>query len=607
MSFKYKFILSFVILEVFFILLIISINFVAINNSSSKLINEKIESNLSFFEQLLKVPLSIYDIATMDNLVEKTDELDYINTVIVLDNQNRVVSSKYEYIYLPKEEILKIKSSKTIFNKNKSYEIRYKQIYEDNIYLGSFYIIFDTSSDRIFIENNKKNTIILVFLEIILSTLLAFFLGKNLTSILTDLSLKAYKIGKSKKVIIPYLNRKDELGILANSMNMMQEEIAKRRKKLKAYTNILKKQRVELIQANKAKDDFLANMSHELKTPLNSINIISSIMMKNKNTSLNEQQVKNLKIINDCGKNLLALINDILDISKLEAKELKLDCQNINLCENMEKIKDMFLPQIEEKGLNINYFCKIESTINSDITRINQILINLLSNAIKFTHKGTISFIIEEQDKDIKFTIEDEGIGIPKDEQKFIFERFKQVDSSTTRKYYGTGLGLAISKELVALLNGKLILESQENIGTKFIFFLPKKNSCLLDKKEVIEIKYNNLNNIIKEHINSVLIFSKEPLSLFSIVIELKKMYEVIQVGSMQDFFDKMKKNTYTFVIIDSYEQDLEKLKEVSKFNTQKFILVSSNINDFNINAEFFCSKPIIKEKFFQKLKEKKF
>ena len=200
-------------------------------------------------------------------------------------------------------------------------------------------------------------------------------------------------------------------------------------------------------ELSRAKDEFLANMRHELKTPLNSINLISSILLKNKKGNLEGKDLDSIKVINNSGNDLLFLINDVLDISKLEAGEIKLKFVDIKLCEFIEELYKNFKVQMDEKKLDFTVDCDSSiGYIYSDEDRIKQIIKNLLSNALKFTKSGQISIKVRLNNDFLNIEVKDTGIGISKDKLEFIFDRFKQADASITRKYGGTGLGLSISK-----------------------------------------------------------------------------------------------------------------------------------------------------------------
>ena len=572
MSFKYRFILSFVLLEIFFILLIVSMNFVTINDSSKKLINQKIESNIAFFDKMTHVPISIYDLANLDDLIHETASLDYINSIIILDTQNRVLSKSYNFKSLTEEQILLSKENKSILEENATFEIRYKEIKNNDTLLGSFYMIFDTSVSSRFIYENKKNTIYLILFEILFATFLSYIIGNRLTKALTKLSKVAEDIGENKETDIPFQNRKDEIGILSQSMNQMQIDLKQRNERLEDFTKELHQQKEELELANKSKDDFLANMSHELKTPLNSINVISSIMMKNTKKTLNEEQVKNLSIINNCGNDLLFLINDVLDISKLEAGEITLDKETIDLKITMNSIYEMMKPQMDEK--NINFIFDYDDNIGmiySDKQRIKQIVKNLLSNAVKFAANGVVKFFISNHVDFVYITVEDNGIGIANDKLENIFDRFKQVDESSTKNYGGTGLGLTICKELVILLGGDISVRSEVNMGTSFRMSIAKNTDKLDDNIKNEKLILNDL----KTH--KILVLNNDPVSFFKLIISLQKMNTTVQSNNTVNFLDDYKSNQdANLAIIDTSSIDKINLEKIILKIPIKFILIYS-------------------------------
>ncbi|WP_072681904.1 ABC transporter substrate binding protein [Arcobacter sp. LA11] len=386
--------------------------------------------------------------------------------------------------------------------------------------------------------------------------------------------------------------------------------------KIREYSLKLDSQNKELIEANKSRDDFLANMSHELKTPLNSINIISSVMMKNKDEKLNNEQVKNLKVINSCGQDLLFLINDVLDISKLEAGEIIINYQVFDFYECMNKLKNMIEPQATKKGLTL--VLKYESDvrlINSDEQRIAQILKNLLSNALKFTQKGEIRIIVKDSNNFISICVEDDGIGIAKEKLDSIFDRFKQVDGSTSRIYGGTGLGLSICKELANLLKGSIDVQSVLNVGTKFILNLPKNTNKANEKENIEKPKTVNnykkektledLDGKIKEEKKNILIFNNDPISYLKIIVKLKNDYEVTQINNEKDLFEELEnKNNYSHIIIDTNNLNLEELEKINPQN--KLILIVEKEKELSKNllknASYTYNKPLNTEDFIENI-----
>lgn len=596
MSFKYRFIVSFVLLEVFFIVLIVSVNFIAINNSSNKLIKEQIESNITFLEEMLKVPLSIYDLATIDNLLYKTEELGHIDSIVVLDSNKKILSKVYNFKHFSLDKLITFEKDFKYEINDENYEIRYKEIKEDETQLGSIYIVFDTSENKQFISKNIRNTLSIIFLEILLSTLLSYLIGSRLTRMLTNLSDIAKEIGETKTPEIPYKNNKDEIGVLANSLNKMQFDLKTRREKLKLLTKDLKEQKEELILANKAKDDFLANMSHELKTPLNSINIISSVMSRNKKENLSEKDVYNLNMINKCGHDLLYLINDVLDISKLEANQIVLNKEDINLKLLIKDITETFKPQLTNKNLELKV--SVEDSIqfiHNDKQRIKQIVENLLSNALKFTARGKIEVSLKDKNNFVEIVVKDDGIGIEKDKLEHIFDRFKQAEESTSRRYGGTGLGLAICKELSILLGGDIKVESVLGKGSIFKVFIAK------NEKEIKTLGNSNEKDDLntKEKRKTVLFLNKNPINLFKTIVGLNQYLKVEQVGSIDDFIEAKKRKNYDFYIIDVADEDIEKIEKIKE--KEVLLLVDKNkiVNSllkFKTISKTLDSKEIIKQ-----------
>ncbi|HEY8894912.1 MAG TPA: ATP-binding protein, partial [Niastella sp.] len=236
----------------------------------------------------------------------------------------------------------------------------------------------------------------------------------------------------------------------------------------------------ELTQITKYKSEFLANMSHELRTPLNSILLLSRLLTENQANNLTNDQIEYANVIQTSGKGLLTLIDEILDLSKIEAGKMELEYTDIRISELANELQSLFQPLATEKGIGFTVETENELplSIETDRMRLNQILRNLLSNALKFTKKGSVKLIIQKKGNDFWFTVKDTGIGIPHEKQAIIFEAFQQADGSTRRQYGGTGLGLSISRKLAQLLNGEIVLTSETGKGSEFTLMLPaEKNS----------------------------------------------------------------------------------------------------------------------------------
>ncbi len=270
----------------------------------------------------------------------------------------------------------------------------------------------------------------------------------------------------------------EELRVQQEELQQANQELEERSRLLQDRNGEILHKAQELELSTKYKSEFLANMSHELRTPLNSILLLSRLLKDNDDNNLSEDQVEYASVINLSGNGLLNLIDEILDLSKIEAGKMGLEFQEVDLQELLEELTGMFLPMVKEKGLVLKMTIdeKVNPLMVTDKMRLDQILKNLISNAIKFTTIGGVTVRISEaaQRGVLKFTVTDTGIGIPEAKQKLIFEAFQQADGSTKRKYGGTGLGLSISRELTKLLHGNLTLQSTPNEGSCFILFIPQ-------------------------------------------------------------------------------------------------------------------------------------
>lgn len=306
-------------------------------------------------------------------------------------------------------------------------------------------------------------------------------------------------------------------------------------------------------ESTKLKEAFLANMSHEIRTPMNAIIGFSDILVKRK---LGEQEKEYVKIIKSAGEKLLTIINDILDISKIEAGMMTFEENSFSVKDTFKSLNVMLMEKANEKNIELLFSCdkNVPDVLLGDHTRLTQIIINLTSNAIKFTEKGRVyvhAKVRQLMDKIIllEFSIKDTGIGIPKDKLEQIFERFRQAESHTTRKYGGTGLGLSIAKQLVELQGGTLSVESELNMGSVFSFCIPYK----ITKQTQPKLAISKKNYIMKDMINlNILLVEDNKLNvklILSLFSENNLKLVVAENGKIG--IEKIKETGFDIILMD--------------------------------------------------------
>jgi len=274
-------------------------------------------------------------------------------------------------------------------------------------------------------------------------------------------------------------------------LELQQAELEQTNAQLEAQTQLLEAQRddinrsksalesqaIELQRASQYKSEFLANMSHELRTPLNSSLILAKLLADNPDSNLTAEQVRYAETIQSSGNDLLTLINDILDLSKIEAGQMEMHPEWFRVSQAVDDLNRTFKPVADQRNLSLRMQVQpgAPEMLSTDRMRLEQILKNMLSNAIKFTEKGEVSLTVSSaQNGQVSFAVTDTGIGIPDSQQQIIFEAFRQADGTTNRKYGGTGLGLSISRELTRRLGGQIHLASEPNTGSTFTITIPQ-------------------------------------------------------------------------------------------------------------------------------------
>jgi HAMP domain-containing protein/CheY-like chemotaxis protein len=268
----------------------------------------------------------------------------------------------------------------------------------------------------------------------------------------------------------------EELEEKAHQLTEQKAEVEKKNRQVELARQELEEKAEQLALTSKYKSQFLANMSHELRTPLNSLLILSRQLADNAEGNLSDKQIRYAETIRQAGTDLMTLINEILDLAKIESGTMAVEVGAVRFVNLRDYVDQTFRQVAEEKGLafSVELDTALPGTIETDDMRLRQVLRNLLSNAIKFTERGRVKLRIARASNDVvAFSVADSGIGIPQDKQRLIFEAFQQADGSTSRKYGGTGLGLAISREIAGLLGGDLRVDSVVGQGSTFTLYLP--------------------------------------------------------------------------------------------------------------------------------------
>jgi signal transduction histidine kinase/CheY-like chemotaxis protein len=316
---------------------------------------------------------------------------------------------------------------------------------------------------------------------------------------------------------------------------------------------LLKSAKIKAEQGERFKQQFLANMSHEIRTPMNAILGMSSLMLE---TNIDSKQRNYLEAIKSSCENLLTIINDVLDLSKLEAGKMELEKLPFNVKEQVQIVYDTLRFKAEEKGLQCETSIdeEVPKMLVGDSSRLNQILINLCGNAIKFTEKGRVMLIVkkaENSESSLKFIVRDTGIGISADQIENVFSSFQQADLSTSRKYGGTGLGLSISKTLIELQGGNIEVKSEEGKGSEFSFVIPYER---YESKEPIEVVAKEVD--YKKVLSGIKILVAEDNDFNQIVINdtLIKLIDNVSVEIAPNgklAIEKLLANDYDVILMD--------------------------------------------------------
>ena len=357
------------------------------------------------------------------------------------------------------------------------------------------------------------------------------------------------------------------------SLNEQKLILEEKNKELELSQIEVEEKTADLIQSNKYKSEFLANMSHELRTPLNSILILSDLL--GESNELSEEESKYAKTINSSGKSLLSLINDILDLSKVEAGQVDMNIESMNLADFKSETICLFEQISIKKKLNfsVNLSNQLPECIITDEMKLKQIINNLLSNSFKFTESGGVDLNIRQKEDKIEFEVVDTGIGISEDKINLIFGAFKQEDGTTSRKFGGTGLGLSISTEYARMLGGIIEVSSVKGEGSKFILTLPTT------------IDHNELANLVADDVDGEAFIVKAD--------EDEVVAEAIENEYIPDDRKHIREDDKVILIIDDDPTFAKIVVDICKSNDFKVIVAETGEAGLYL-ADYYCPTGII-------------
>ena len=571
-SFKYKILL--VILSII-IFILISASLIYINQDKKKFKNDTI-NELHIISNIISnnciAPLLFNDTTEAEIILKSLSKHPNIKFSAIFNASKNLFA-----IYPQKFDIGKCQMhipfyNDTIIFSDTSY-IKIKLIKdesENNKLLG--YLVISRNLKDYEYQFNKiiKNNLLISIILLLISILIVFQFQKIISRPILNLSSIVKKISINKDFSLR-INKKgnDEIGQLIEGFNKLLDTIEIQNKELISS-------RDKAIELAKAKQQFLANMSHEIRTPMNAIIGMTNLLL---NSKLTDEQRDLLNHISLSANNLLVIINDILDISKIESGKIVFEKYRFNINDTIDNIVKMFETKVKEKGLKliINKNTDVPNFWLGDQVRLNQILINIVGNAVKFTLKGTVSIDISAKKHensniyDVMFKISDTGIGIPDEYKDKIFDTFTQASSSTTRQFGGTGLGLSIAKQLVELQGGKIWFESEVNKGSTFYFYIPLEQAEPPSLKEIEVKAEKDIVNIVNKDIflkTKILIVEDNKVNQFLLKTMLTKQRfaNILVANNGKEALDILQKQDIDLILMDLH------MPEMDGYETTKFI-----------------------------------
>ncbi|ALO15825.1 Autoinducer 2 sensor kinase/phosphatase LuxQ [Salinivirga cyanobacteriivorans] len=575
-------------------------------NEQERKFQSNVETNAILLADYCVGPMSFNDSIETRNVLQRIENLPHIISARVYDKNNRLFS---EYI------------ADTAFNNHTYEEIETEQFKKSITYKNIEYgnIVLLASKENISSEISSfmlSNAGWILFL-LLLGSFAAYRMQFVITRPLASLAMASKRISQEADYSIRlHREGKDEIATVYNAFNNMLTQIEKRDEARNAVELKLQKAKEDAERADQLKTSFLTNMSHEIRTPMNAILGFTNLMLEESLTP--KQEKKYLKVINESGATLLNLVNDILDISKIESGELSIA---EGICDINALFSDLFVSfnEIKSQKKKAHLELYINNPLNhkkillkTDPFRLRQVLVNLLNNAIKFTDSGHIEYGLKENDDSLVFYVKDTGIGIDNSHINEIFKRFRKIDDKKTRLYRGAGLGLAISQDIVTLLGGKFHVESEPGEGSVFSFSLPK---ILAEKQDFPDKKDDSGKTDLDLMGKTVLIAEDEPNN-FKFLNQLLQKYNatIIWARDGQEAINQVERQKTDLILMDIKMPVLdgfEATKRIKEQYPEMIIIAQTAYASTDVmrkcksaGCDYFVSKPIKKTELIKALKQ---